>query len=118
MDDRLPDELLFDDQARNIANRDIDGCLEKFTDGRTDFPDAETLAFACDVLLILGGIQDDPNGRRVVDALSNPAGISYASVVSLMATIKYQANLAIDKARASRTAELHRVPVADSELPF
>ncbi len=118
MNGRLPDELLFDDQARVTANRDIDECLEKFTEGRTDFPEAEILAFACDVLLIMGGIQDYPDGRRLVDALTNPAGISYASVVSLMAMVKHQANLAIDKARASRTAELHHIPIADSDLPF
>ena len=118
MDAHLPDNMLFDDQARTIANRDIEEYIDKFADGRTDFPAAEVLALACDVLLIMGGIQGDPEGRRLVAVLTSPRGVSYASVVPLMTVLRHRANLAIDRAHANRITEVQRVAMDDRDFPF
>jgi hypothetical protein len=118
MNTPLPDDMLFDDHARSTANQDIDECIHKFTDGRADFPSAEVLAFACDVLLAMGECQEDKEGRRLVDMLSSPRGVSYASVVPLMKALRQRTNIEIDRARANRTAALQRIQNDDGDLPF
>jgi hypothetical protein len=118
MNTPLSDDMLFDDHARSIANQDIDECIEKFSEGRSNFPPAEVLAFACDVLLAMGDCQDNPEGRRLVDMLLSPRGVSYASAVPLMKALRQLTDVAIDRARVMRTAELQRVRNDDSSLPF
>jgi hypothetical protein len=113
----LPDHMLFDDHARSTANQDIDECIHKFTDGRTDFPPAEVLAFACNVLLIMGGCQEDADGRRLVEMLTSSRGVSYASAMPLMKALRQRTNIEIDRARATRTAALQRMQ-KNAELPF
>ena len=103
-----PSDILFDDNARAIANRDIDDCISKFRDGQTDFPAADALAFACNVLLIMGGLYDDPAGRRLVAMLEDPHGVSYSAVVPRMIEIRQRAAGAIDRAREIRVAENKR----------
>jgi hypothetical protein len=115
---RLPSDLLFDDNALAIGNRDIDECVGKFGDGRTDFPTAEELAFACEVLLIMGGLQQDRVGRRLVAMLEDSRGVSYSAVVPLMVDIRQRTALSIVKARQLRAAENKRVPIDESDLPF
>lgn len=96
---QLPSDLLFDDSALAIANADIDDCISKFRDGRIDFPTADALAFACNVLLIMGGLYDDPAGRRLVAMLEDPHGVSYSAVVPRMIEIRQRTAHAIDGAR-------------------
>ena len=118
MNTALPDAMLFDDHARRTANQDIDECIKKFSDGRTNFPRAEVLAFACDVLLAMGGCQNDPEGRQLVEMLSSPRGVSYASAMPLLKALRERTNIAIDKARAKRAAELQRIQNDESGSPF
>lgn len=114
----LPSNILFDDNARAIANKDIDDCIGKFQYGQTGFPAADALAFACDVLLIMGGLHDDPDGRRLVAMLEDPHGVSYAAVVPRMIEIRQRTARAIDRAREIRVIENKSVPIDESDLPF
>lgn len=110
--------MLFDDHARNAANQDIDACIEKFSNGRTDFPNAQVLAFACDVLLAMGGCQDDREGHRLVEMLRSPHGVSYATVVPLLKALRQRTDVAIDSARAKPTAERQGPQIDGSRVPF
>ena len=118
MNTKLPTSMLFDDQARAVANADIDKCVTGFHAGRADFPSAEALAFACDVLLIMGDLQNDPEGRRLIASLTNLRGVSYAVVVPLMSAVIQRANIAIDRVRTLRGAELEHASVAERDPLF
>jgi hypothetical protein len=118
MNTKLAYSIMFDDQARASANAGIDKCVTRFNAGRTDFSPAEALAFACDVLLIMGDLQDDSGGRRLVASLTNPRGVSYAAVVPLMTALSHRTNIAIDRVRTLRIAELERVSVTEPDPLF
>jgi hypothetical protein len=98
----LPDAMLFDEAAEAIALRDIDECLESFASERTTFPGSEALAYACEVLLLMGNSAGDPAGRHLVDLLNHPRGVSYAEVVPLLQIFRNRISAAIEHARADR----------------
>jgi hypothetical protein len=111
-----PDELLFDDDSKNIAFGDIDSFITAWSSGQTGFPSADELAFSCNVLMIMGACSDDKQGRNLVMSLMNPKGVSYAMIFPFMVQFKTRMSVAIAQARMFRQnqflpgTELEEVP--------
>jgi predicted RNA-binding Zn-ribbon protein involved in translation (DUF1610 family) len=106
---------VLDDDSRKKANQIITEFIEKYQNGRTDFPTSEDIGFACCKLEALSGKAPTPISNKLSSALWTKKGVTqYSKVLPLIIEFQKQINNLIDNSQAKQG----RVPLREDELPF
>jgi len=74
----------IDDDGYQKANQVITEFIEKYQTGRTDFPAAEDISFACSKLQTLSGQSESVSSKRLFSLFYRKNGIHYSKVLPLI----------------------------------
>ncbi|MDO9419987.1 MAG: hypothetical protein Q7T66_04915 [Herminiimonas sp.] len=102
----LPDELLFDDESKAIAESDLGAVITAFENGGEGLPEIEYIQIACELLMVMAGQVNHKIGNQILDELHNRKGVTYSRVALHIPAFLKDMDSHIEAARDKRSKQI------------